>query len=324
VKAPLKLLLLVVTGVVLVGIIAFRFSSQRHNAAKAELRNSAPELADRIERNVATLSKEVEEGLTKLADVNSYHWPNDPGRAFLNKPFPLEKMIGQADVEAILSNGTFHKLMDDLSRMDKRAASKMVSSELIRATRDYDEMFKAEVERRSPHYLAEKLVGQTSIVGPTFVEGNVNDGRVVIKGLRLKVLGLVWLCGELALTDCRTNVEDVVRIAIGQRKELYEASTLHPFFREQMLEWASVYNRQILGSALLGLSQPVFGQSQSTTMEELGLEWLSRKLPTPGRRLTDLPVWSLTAGPAFYKPKVIAPIDDRSFDQLLRKLGISF
>lgn len=333
-KTPLKALVIVavVSNVAIVGLIAFRHKGTRHATVKSELTKSAPQLADRIEQVVATLAKEsVGDSLNKLVDVNLFYWPGPlPSTAYSGglvvEYLPLDKKFGQTDVEAILSNRRFLKIMEDLNKMDRTAVSELVNTELARASEVYNELFIAEMQRFAPHYQVEKLAGKASITGPTFVTGNVEEGKVVIAGARLKVLALVFICGELGLTDCKSTVENVVKIALKQRTELYEASTLSPFFRAEMLKRASVYNRQILSSALLGLEK---NDAQTAIMKELELQWRERKVPTYKTALTefDLPVRSGAAKPDYSlgsrSIKLTAPVDDSRFDQLLRKVGIS-
>jgi hypothetical protein len=121
-------------------------------------------------------------------------------------------------------------------------------------------------------------------------------------------------------------VENTARIALKQRTSLYEASNLHPFFRAEMLKRASLYNRQILSSALLGV---VEGNAQSTIMKELELVWRERKISTYKAVLTefDLPVRSGAMNPDYSLGsrtlKILAPLDDAKFDMLVEKCGVN-
>lgn len=324
--------LVVAVNLALIGTIFLRHQTRKHGVADAELKAASPAIHARLPQQISVLERESHgDSLSKLGDVNLFYWPGPlPSTAYSGglvvEYLPLDNGAGQTDVEAILSNRRFLKIMENLSKMDRTAVSKMLNSELARATKDYTELFATEMERFTPHYEEEKLIGRTSITGPTFVTGNVDEGKVVIAGARLKVLALVWMCGEMGLTDCRTNVENTARIALKQRTSLYEASNLHPFFRAEMLKRASLYNRQILSSALLGV---VEGNAQSTIMKELELVWRERKISTYKAVLTefDLPVRSGAMNPDYSLGsrtlKILAPLDDARFDLLVEKCGVT-
>lgn len=328
-KPPAKTLVVIaiVANLAVVGFIALRHRAQKHSAAESLLKKSAPELHERLTRQVVGLEGEsTAVSMTNLADVNLFYWPG-PKRGsgrIVAEDLPLGTEVGQFDIDAICSNRRFCKLVEETETFNKAALSKMVGGEIIRCTADYLKLYEAEMQRFAPRFELEKLKDRKSITGPTFVTSN--DGEVVIVGVRLKILALVSMCGALGLADCKTNVEHVARIALKQKTDLYAATNLHPFFRSEMLRWASLYNRQIIGSALLEFHNDEAGQA--AIVNELGLKWSDRKLPSYKATLTayDLPVQSGVMQPDYSLGsrtlKFLTPLDDTQFDQLIQKCGV--
>jgi hypothetical protein len=217
--------------------------------------------------------------MSKLSDVNLFFWPGpspDSG-GLVYQYLPLSKEVGQRDIEAICSNRRFCKLVEQFAATDNATLAKMLGDEIDRCTEQYLKLYDAELQRFTPIYREENLKGRAGYAGPTFAIGNVKEGEVVIVGLRLKILALVAYSGARGLTECRTNVDHVARIAMKQRQALYDDATLVPFFRSEMLKWASLYNRQILGSALVELNK---AESDRTAIARgMDLSWSERRLP---------------------------------------------
>jgi hypothetical protein len=157
----------------------------------------------------------------------------------------------------------------------------------------------------------------------------VPEGDVVIAGARLKVLALVWVSGVLKLDACKDNVANITNIALKQRAELYDDSTLVSFFKSEMLGRASLYNRQILATGLIALTTKSNTEA-SAIATEVGIEWQEHKLVSYMAALTE---FDLHARDGILKPdysgwtsvvKFVAPMNDRDFDLLLgrfRQLG---
>ena len=274
-----------------------------------------------VPQNIAKLEDEsIAESLAKLSDVNMFNLVGmhaSEGRAFLTDT-PLGKDAGKFDLDAIMSNRRFRKIFGELSRLDGTAAAEIINRELSRAVPDYLKMYEAEMLRQGPHFKVDKLAGINVFSGPVFAIGDVPEGEVVIAGARLKVLALVWTSGMLGLTGTTGQVERVARLAAKQRTDLYADSTLHPFFKNRMLERASLYNRQIISSGLLG----VVGNRGlvASAIQAAGVEWQERKWVVSndrsGARNLDDSLGSLTA-------KFTAPMDDAHFDILLKELHLS-
>jgi hypothetical protein len=337
----LKKTILVVIAAVLVMSVGMVFIHQRHTVAlipvapipkdrRVDLEKGAPVLFDRLEREVRRLEREsMAESITRLSDVNMFYRPGP--RAGQNgsvvvKFIPLGEDVGQVDLEAIMSNRRFRKIIEEISDVDKSTASRVVLQELSVAINEYLKLYDTDLLRISSQYKINSTSGKKMLTGPVFAIDNVPEGDIVIAGARLKVLALIWTCGMLGFTDNKEQVERVAHLALKQRTDLYDDPTLHPFFKAQMLGRASLYNRQIIASALLGTF--VKGNLQAALMKDIGIEWREIRLTSYKSQATefDLPVRSgvmkvdySRGGPTV---KMISPLDDARFDILLKKLHL--
>ena len=113
-----------------------------------------------------------------------------------------------------------------------------------------------------------------------------DQGKATLLGEKMKVFSLVWISGMLRLTDNREQVEEVVRLALKQKNELDNDPTLQPTFKETMLGTATVYNRQILGSGLLGVTFKDVPM-ESNAMKTAGIQWQPRTLVGYDAALTE-------------------------------------
>lgn len=317
----------VLTSAALIGIIIVRLGERRQSSAQALLKATAPEIHERLVHTVSRLEEEtMAQSLVNLAEVDLFFWPgpNRGSGTLVLRHLPLDPDVGDKDIGAICSNRRFCKLFEEAATLDKAVISRMLNSEFDRFTEGYLKLYDDKLQEQAPGFKVEKLEGRQAIAGPGFVTGNVKNGEIVVAGARLKVLALVLMSGALELTDCETSIGNIARIALKQREDMYADGSLHPFFRSEMLKRASLYNRQIIGAALLGMKDEA---GQAAIMKDLGLEWRECKLPSFKAALTeyDLPARSGVMEPddSFGSRSIrfLAPLDDGQFDQLLRKCG---
>lgn len=283
-----------------------------------------------IEQQIKELDHEsFEQSVTNISDVNLFYWPGpvdvEYGFGAALQLVPLQKQTGQTDIEAIMSNRRFRKILVELDQMDKHAAAEILNRELSALTGLYLKLYDTEMRSLASEFTTEKLQSKSSIAGPAFAS-TAAQGDVVIRGARLGVLSLVWTAGLLNLSECKMAVERVVRISLQQRSSLYGDPKLHDFFKNQMLERASLYNRQILSSGLLGT---MVGDDVNALGNVSGIEWQDRKLVSYRAQLTeyDLPVVSggMKVDGAFVSTTVrfVSPLDDSQFDALLSGLRLN-
>lgn len=324
---------IVVVNLCLIGWLILSHKNRSHSLAVSQLKMIDPQIQAKLEKQITTLEREsAAESLEDLKDVNWFFWPGAPlagdfaGGITKADCVPLSKDCGQFDIETICSNRRFRKTFADLSAVGAAKASEMINHEFERTTAQYLTLYESEMRRWAPQYKNDQLVGKPSISGPGFETYDVPKGQVAFAGVRLKVLSLVWLSGFLKLSACSSNIDNVALIAVKQRNDMYQDPTLHDLFKMEMLRLASLYNRAIISSALLGVHGG--GDAQAAILKEAGVEWEERKLSSYNAALTeyDFPVRSGPMKPDYSRGswtiKVVAPLDDSSFDNLLKKCGV--
>ena len=297
------------------------------NSNGSESKAPASNLSERVSKEVAKLETEtLEESLSKLSDLNMFNLAFLPfnGAGYIAQPGdPLRKEAGQTDLEAVMSNRRFLKVLDDLGKMKKPEATALVNQYLSMALVEYIKLYDAELLRLGPMFHEDSFAGQRVFSGPGFALTS-SSGKPEIRGTRLNVLSLVWISGILELLGCKEQIERVTRLALNQRRNLY-SSKFHPSVKAQILEGFSLYNRQIIGSSLLGVS--AIDKVQASVVEAIGGEWQVRQLVAYNAAPTDFHLQRDTGGKmgADYSRgsstvKFLSPITDSQFDTLLERI----
>jgi hypothetical protein len=226
------------------------------------------------------------------------------------------------DIRAIMSNPRFLKSFEELQKLDQAAAAEIVKTNLSSALSKYLPEYNASLRVFAPHYKISDTTNQFhggigfALTGPT------NDpGKEVLPGLRLKILSLVWMSGLLNLTNNKEAVEQIARVAIKQRKELYDDPTLTTAFKFTMQHTASLYNRQILSSGLLGVTFNGNGL-ETNAMNAAGIQWQQRTAPNYGALLMgpvqSAPDYFNSGNPSL---NCVSQMSDTNFDILLKEIG---
>ncbi len=272
--------------------------------------------------NIKPEKESLSESLAKLSDVSPYYSGISEGGGYTTSDTPLYINIGKYDIKAIMNNQRVWNVASLLEQMDKNKAAKLVQAEIKKAIPEYLKLYDFHMEESSPHFKIDKLAGKSSFCGPTIVNGNVPEGKIVIAGVKLKILSLVWISGLLEMNDNRELIESIAQLALKQRTDLYEDSTLHPFFKSGMLKLMSLYNRQIIGTGLLGTSSNK--KHEKAILKSVGINWhvspkATQKVVLTGLGVTiKIPAIS-TEGFTF---KLLSPMNDKNFDLLLNKLNV--
>jgi hypothetical protein len=205
--------------------------------------------------------------------------------------------------------------------LPKAEAARVVGLELQDALRIYQKLYEEYDQQNSSSFKAAELANQQVLNSPEFIIATGPGAETVLLGAKLKVLSLVWISGVLELKQLRTQVNEIATFSASQRDGLYGASVLHEIYREGMLKKASLYNRQILATGLLGtrgmpgVDARVDGEADS---------WKEYPLAQYDATLTlyDLPVKSRMMSPDLKGATLIrvrAPLSDDMFNALLHE-----
>lgn len=292
-------------------------------SAKQNLRKIIPAYADKVEKVVATLQKETPtESVSNLFYVNEYF---STGPVFDVVPLENNDLVS---IYEIMSNRRFSKVFSELAKMDKKAASQLVKTNLVSALTAYSRLYDQEIRLRSPVFIIKTNTDTAFNVTVAFQMGTRpgEEGEVTLLGERGKVFSLVWISAMLKLTDNKELVDQVVRLALKQRADLLPGDpTLEPSFKKSMLRGASLYNRQILSSGLIGVTFKEAG-TESDVMKKVGIQWQQRTLAAYDAALTefDRPVQSAAMAPDYSTGSLmvnyVSPMNDTNFDLLLQEI----
>lgn len=228
---------------------------------------------------------------------------------------PLFYDNGPDDIERIMSNRRFLKVLEELGSMPKTQAASIVNEEINKTLPLYLSMFD---ERIDIH----REIGDVREGGQM---SNNADKSPVFHGLRCKILALVFTAGNLGLDETYPAVLNVARVAITQRKYWYYSDEFRRYDRGLILSKSGLYNRQILATGLFGTSGRQ-EKGMEDMLETIDIECQERKLThfDSSASVHDFyaGIWGI---PVDYSGgvqivKFPEPIDDKSFDAILKAM----
>ncbi len=272
---------------------------------------------DQAARVMQVLNGEsIQLGLSRLDEYRMYiYWAlyDDSGGSSL----PLKPRIGEEDVFYVLANRRFIVLFDRLSKLPKAEAGRAVGDELAAAVRQYQQWW--EEKMQVMEFLKRKDYQQAGKPRP-HLELIRDDGGPTLVGVRLKVLALLMLAGNLQLQELQPLVTQIVEMGVAQRNQLYksEANSANPAGPE--LVQMGLYQRQILATAALG-----------TALEPARQEEVCKKAEADMKRVDLIKNFKECARFPEYKqdlPKEgqlivsrVGPITDAQFDAIIAEVG---
>ncbi len=271
-------------------------------------------IAERVAGQIETVSAEsVVETIANLARPGMYYWPGAHDNRMVAVVFPLLKSEGGRDLEMAFSNRRFLKLCEDLSALGPQVATQLLNESIPVYLGEYkavvDEYLRM-LEGRFPP-------GSGGGVG--FQVSGPPDGRPNPLGPRFRLLTLVLAAGNLGLAGTHSAVLEVAEEALGQRARFYREDEFGNGFRFGMLTVAGLYNRQLLGYALLKTNpDPTLAQDVLGT---LGKEVVVRELPVFDAQRTPYDARYMP-GPVDESKGVLTveylpPITDEEFDLIV-------
>jgi hypothetical protein len=250
-----------------------------------------------------------------------YDWPGPRRRdGLISYEFPLHKDIGREEVENLFSNRRFLKVYEELALLNRSEAGALVLERLPVARQVYGQLLDEFVAQ--PWFKANAAPDNGSPHGVSWQIYDHKDGSPTLRGARFQVFALVLLAGVLKLETVHGEILDLAEYACGQRQsysdpKAYQLRTGHP-----MLCKLSLYNRQILGTALL-LTLPS-SRSGDPTLPP-GVAWVEAHLTKYKAIYTtyDLPVTMRRLRPDFSQGtqtlRYLAALDDATFDAIVAR-----
>ena len=301
------------------------FLSNMQDENIQEIMGNAPimEMINRIRKQIKILEEEsLEESILKLDEVDSYYWPGAIHK-MLSPVFPLEKDAGQRDIDMIMSNRRFLKVFEELSNIEKEEATALLKKEINKSLKDYQSLYEQYLSENNDYFESVKS-GKIPDSGPIFQINNNEDGTPTFKGMRLKVLALVFLAGNLKLEGTSEAVNKVIADAIDQKKHLYENPFNNTIISCDFLVNAGLYNRQILITGFSGTSLNSANETQ--LLKNINSKKEEKVLTSFNADTTEYDLLSEKRGgpvPVDYSKgtiniEYIKPIEDTDFELFLK------
>jgi hypothetical protein len=230
----------------------------------------------------------------------------------------------QRTLNSILGNRRFLRVSAQLSALPRAEAGAVLNGSLKSALADYAARYDDCLERF-------KRIDRAHFQQTGYHHGPISAGsddprreRPTLEGLRYRVLGLVLVGGNLGLDGAKPAFDEVLSLALSQRRHLRETTDLSPFVR---LFWAganSCYNPCVLAT---GISAACGDLAKfRSTCEKLGIEEVTRKVTGFDAEIatgeTDIPPMGVPAD--FSKGEMQIRFydvtSDEQFDALLKEL----
>ncbi len=213
----------------------------------------------RIQRDIECLRKEsVEQSLAMLSEVGMFYWPGVPSNGGMVR-IPLSGDEERQTVQRVLSNRRVLKLIDELSQMPSEKAAALVARQIDSSLPAYKILYAK--YRQSMMTVQEASRGAPE-AGVSIQVSNNEDHSPTLAGLRLQLLSLVLIAGNLELTSSAKQIDGVVEQALGERDELYDEKGINPALRFGALKDVSLYNRCILCTGLAGTDREKSADAQ--------------------------------------------------------------
>jgi hypothetical protein len=288
------------------------------DAAKA----SRKPITEKLNATIKVLSQEPPgQSRQLLSQVDLYYYPGVMFDSGFVIETPLSESVGQWDVDSIMSNRRFMKVLQELRAVERGEAGKLVDAELRKGLESYFTLMKGFMSGYASE-LAPDYKPKANEGGPGFQVSDNPDGTPTLMGARFKVLALVLLAGNLELMQCNALVRTVVDESLKQRNDAYTKH--HKSNGLSVLRMVGLYNRQVLATGIVGTcGRP--GRAKDA-VGQCKLSWRQQDLPaytayaTPYDRLThDGPIPPDYSGGKF-PVRYLGPMPDAQFDRLLGTL----
>lgn len=189
---------------------------------------------------------------------------------------PLDNALEYGVAERLVDSRRVWVVLQDLSKLPKQRAAELVSREILAALPVYQKMFDEEIAKLIRIRAAQNIEREPGkpISGISFQISNKKDGSPTIVGLRMKLLALCLVAGNLELRQARPAMIELTHAATAQRELIYGEKKLKwDFDRFGVAKDFTLYNRVILATGLAGTA-PGGLKSGSTAWD-----WVSFRCP---------------------------------------------
>lgn len=228
---------------------------------------------ERIQAFVQELDTEsLDQSLSRLERVSPYYSPGPGGPdSRWGVRVPLPPNGGTRTVDLVLSNRRVARALVQLLALPRSQASLLLKKELTSTIPAYERAYKAHFDVAQTS--TAKFANGTRVrVAPALQISDSADKGPTLAGLRLKVLSLILLAAQCRCDDVemQRHVVEAVRLAERQYRDACSMPPDANGAAYHLVEDASLYNRQILGSALLACS-PFFFDDEAIDAQTIAV-----------------------------------------------------
>ncbi len=264
-------------------------------------------------------NESVKESLKKLDEIDLYIRNAQIYMELPPRGIPLHLSAGQINIIAIMGNRRFLKVMHELSLLPKEEAGNLVSEEIISSLNDYNKLFDSFITKEERNFIYNLSKSRKETRVPINFIIHTEGEPPTLLAVHYKILALALIAGNLQLQQAKPSVDEILKTAIEQRNMFYNKDLFDKFDACTVLTNVSLYNRQILGTAVLGTY--VNYEKSQQILKETGqaLEKLTRY--NSSKAVYDLDVGS-AEGADYSKGelqiKYLKSLDDSKFDNLMK------
>jgi hypothetical protein len=210
----------------------------------------------------------LDQSLVRIRNINMFFFSGVPdcGEIIWQDTMTLSDKREFLTVGAIMKNRRVLKIREELAALPEPEAAGVLNAHLQEIFTEYQAAFRTDKGVNNPAGFTHGERNQPGLAygGLGYVITTVDPNEVTLTGLRYAVLSLVLIASSLDLGDIRQTVIAIAEEGRRQRDALRADQIHHNAYKRSVLEGFSVYNRTILGTALLRLTpgleaQLVFG-----------------------------------------------------------------
>lgn len=275
-----------------------------------------PFFYDLVDRIILLLEKEsLRESLKKLSETHLYEFPG----VLASSGAPREI----ADFKSIVGNRRFLKVFRELSSLPKAEAADILDIEIKETLKQYKVKFDKYLNDNSRTFEKNKSAKPGGHSGFIFAYYEKDQQGPNLMGLRYKMLALTLLAGNLNLNSSDSSVKTILETAIAQKDHFSNSKIFYKADGNAMLEYISLYNRRILGIAVLGTyiekdkKRKQILKDLNLSMEAMEVTPYNSKL-TPIERISHCPMDPVDYSKGKFNVTYLASLDDSQFEGVVK------
>ena len=210
----------------------------------------------------------LDQGFFRLRNGNLFFSPGVPysGEIIWEDTMTVSEQSEFLSVQTITSNRRVLKIHEELAALPKAEAVAVLNAHLQEMFAEYRTAYSTDKGVNDPIGYTKEEASHAdahpggSVFGLGYAINTVDPNELTLPGLRYAVLSLVWIASSLELADMQKTITEIAEEGRRQRNRLRADQIHHNAYTRSVLDSFSVYNRIILGTALLRLTPALKAQ----------------------------------------------------------------